>query len=101
TLVYLADEFYLTAGLPVPGARRYDGFPQFENGIGMVRSLIDDWEKLRRRDRHAGNGRRRALPRRISMACGTLIAPVLGRIARELHELLGVEVRVHVIENRF
>ena len=26
TLVYLADEYYLTAGLPLHAASRYDGF---------------------------------------------------------------------------
>ncbi|HEX9016052.1 MAG TPA: DUF512 domain-containing protein, partial [Chloroflexota bacterium] len=43
TLVYLADEFYLMAGVRVPSARYYDGYPQYENGIGMVRSLLDEW----------------------------------------------------------
>lgn len=40
--VYLADEFYLNAGVALPEASRYDGYPQYENGIGLVRSFIDD-----------------------------------------------------------
>ena len=47
TWLYLSDEVYLLAGRPVPGALRYDGFVQLENGIGMVRSLLDDWRKAR------------------------------------------------------
>jgi len=39
--VYLADEFYLSARRPLPPARDYDGFPQYENGIGLVRSFVD------------------------------------------------------------
>ena len=49
TLVYLADEFYLAAGARLPAASRYDGYPQYENGIGMTRALIEDWRRLRRR----------------------------------------------------
>jgi hypothetical protein len=35
-LVYAADEYYLLANRPFPGAEAYDGFPQHENGIGMA-----------------------------------------------------------------
>ena len=40
----LADEWFLLAGLPLPSAEYYKDFPQFENGVGMMRSFIDDWE---------------------------------------------------------
>ncbi len=40
--VYLADEFYLIAGMKVPENSYYDDYPQLENGIGMVRSFLDD-----------------------------------------------------------
>ena len=40
--VYLADEFYINAGQPLPDAWRYDGFPQYENGIGIARHFLDD-----------------------------------------------------------
>lgn len=42
--VYLGDEFYLRAGRPIPPADDYDGFPQLENGIGLVRSFLLDWQ---------------------------------------------------------
>lgn len=42
TWVQAADEFYLAAGLPIPPADYYDDYPQFENGIGMVRSFLDE-----------------------------------------------------------
>lgn len=37
--VYLADEFYLNARAPFPTDEFYDGYPQYANGIGMVRSF--------------------------------------------------------------
>ncbi len=41
-LVFLADEFYVKAELPVPQAEYYEDFPQLENGVGMIRSMSDD-----------------------------------------------------------
>jgi NifB/MoaA-like Fe-S oxidoreductase len=40
-LVYLGDEYYLMAGLDFPPAASYDGYPQHENGIGMVQAFRD------------------------------------------------------------
>lgn len=45
SFVYLGDEFYLLAGREVPPAEYYDGFPQLENGIGLTRSFLDDWDE--------------------------------------------------------
>ena len=44
TFIYLGDEFYLLAGRDVPTAKWYDGFPQLENGIGLTRSFVDEWQ---------------------------------------------------------
>jgi putative radical SAM enzyme (TIGR03279 family) len=41
-LVFAADEYYLLAGRPFPGLEAYDGCPQHENGIGMVRTFEDE-----------------------------------------------------------
>ena len=44
-LIYASDEFYLNSGTPIPPASEYEGFPQMENGVGMTRSLIDEFEE--------------------------------------------------------
>lgn len=38
-LVYLADEFYIKADLPIPEYEAYEDFPQIENGVGLVAVL--------------------------------------------------------------
>ena len=43
--IYLGDEFYILAGMPIPPAENYDGFPQIENGIGLSRNFLDEWDK--------------------------------------------------------
>ncbi len=35
-LVYLSDEFYITAGMPIPPYEYYEDFPQIENGVGLM-----------------------------------------------------------------
>lgn len=99
SLVYLADEYYLAAGAALPSAARYDGYPQFENGVGMARSLIDGWRRARRR---AGGGvRPRSALRRVTLVCGTLIEPLLRGLALELAGLTGLHLEVIALENRF
>ncbi|MDR1764994.1 MAG: DUF512 domain-containing protein [Lachnospiraceae bacterium] len=43
--VHASDEFYLLAGRDMPAADNYDGYPQLENGVGMVRLLTDEVEE--------------------------------------------------------
>jgi len=38
-LVHAADEYYLMADRPFPGADRYEGFAMHEDGIGMARTF--------------------------------------------------------------
>lgn len=45
--VHLADEFYINARAPFPAADWYDGFPQYENGIGIVRTFVDEIVAMR------------------------------------------------------
>ncbi len=93
TFVYPADEWYLVAGREVPCADEYDGFPQVENGVGMVRQLLDEWEMLRTQ-----------LPAlavtKATLVCGTLIAPVMAKIVDELNAGTGAQVRLVPVVNR-
>ncbi len=42
---YASDEFYVLAELPVPAEEEYDGYPQIENGVGLMRSLQVELEE--------------------------------------------------------
>ncbi len=70
--VYPSDEFYLQSGIRVPSARMYDGFKQYENGVGMVRQTLDEARRTARK-------LPAALPRpiRAVVVCGTLAAEPL------------------------
>ena len=42
-LFFVADEFYLKAEREIPEADYYEGYPQLENGVGMLRSFSDEF----------------------------------------------------------
>ena len=43
-VVFPADEFYVTAERPIPNGKCYEEYSQYENGVGMLRSLADEFE---------------------------------------------------------
>ena len=43
-VVWASDEYYLLAEATLPAAEVYEGFPQHENGVGMVRAFELDFE---------------------------------------------------------
>ena len=43
--VQASDEWYLLAGEPLPEAETYDGYLQLENGVGMLRLLMDEFDE--------------------------------------------------------
>jgi len=95
TWLYPSDELFLIAGEPIPDAAFYDDPAQMDNGVGLVRALLDDWATTRGRA-----GRLRTSVRRITLVCGTGIAPILGRLAAELGDATGVEVGLVPVTNR-
>jgi NifB/MoaA-like Fe-S oxidoreductase len=105
SIVQAADEYHLIAGSRIPAARWYDGFPQYENGIGMTRVLLDDWRRtisaVRRPQSVVGRalGVVQTARPRVTVGCGTLIAPVLEGLFGALADLTGLEARVVAVRN--
>ena len=95
--VYLADEFYLLAGKPVPRAGHYRDFWQKDNGVGMVRAFLDEFEEDRRQFP-------KSLPEknRFVLATGVLAGPILERsVVPRLNRIRNVKAEVKVVPNRF
>ncbi|MDR1328733.1 MAG: DUF512 domain-containing protein, partial [Oscillospiraceae bacterium] len=43
-IFFAADELYIKAGLGLPPDESYEDYPQLENGVGMMRSLITEFD---------------------------------------------------------
>lgn len=53
-MFFASDELYLRGGVAIPAEDAYEGYPQHENGIGMVRALYEEIERLES-GRHGGD----------------------------------------------
>ena len=59
TFAFLGDEIYIKGGCEIPSRRHYGNYPQIEDGVGMVRSFLNAFEKFltaihRETDRNEG-----------------------------------------------
>lgn len=92
--VYLADEFYIQGGVPIPGSRYYDDFAQIEDGVGMVRRFLNEFAS------HLGRGYKLRRHLQGTLATGRLFYPFLQRCAAQLNRKLGARLDVVEVENR-
>jgi len=92
--VYPTDEWYIVTERPIPPRAHYDDLQLEENGLGMVRSFLDDWRKTRRKLSKANFQLSKA-----TLATGELFAPILREAADELAQLSSVELDVIPIRN--
>ncbi|PJF36234.1 MAG: DUF512 domain-containing protein [Candidatus Thermofonsia Clade 1 bacterium] len=96
--VYPTDEWYLITGRPLPPLAEYDGLALHENGLGMVRSFLDEWAQVRRRE--VPQLRAEQLrAKQLTLVTATLFAPILQAAAAELAAESALEVRVQPIVN--
>lgn len=95
-LVYLSDEFYVNAGIPVPEAESYEGFPQIENGVGLIASMKEEF------DRAIELAAEKSRHRRVSVATGEIAYGFISELARRLEDAFeGVEIDVYAVKNNF
>ena len=99
-MFFCADEFYLKAGLPLPDEDYYEGYPQIENGVGMIRSLTDEFSaELDYIDEYLPDFK---APRCVSISTGVAAYDTISALARALElKVEGLKVNVYKIVNNF
>jgi putative radical SAM enzyme (TIGR03279 family) len=95
--VYPSDELYLLAGRDeLPEAAAYDGFPVLSNGVGLLRSMLDEWCQLLERA-----PRKLPTPGKVAWLTGGLAAPALERMADAWYARTGWRPEVVKVKNHF
>lgn len=94
-LVYLADEFYISAGRAAPAADYYDDFPQTENGIGLARILLDQFAELE------PGLPQQIKPRTVYLITGFSALPIIDYISQRLNKIKGLKVAVLPVPNHY
>jgi len=94
--VWAADEFYVAAQRPFPPRSHYEGMHQFENGVGMAREFITNFN--RRRHHLKGLSRRR----RALFLTGASAFPFFNaQLLPFMRERLKLRVDLDCVANRF
>lgn len=97
--VYASDELYCIAGLPVPPEEAYEGYPQIENGVGMLRQLAqeceDYWPLIREAASRPGSAKRHLI-----IPTGVSAFPYIQELVKT-YARDRVQVRVIPIVNRY
>ena len=97
-LFFCADELYLRADRALPRESYYEGYPQLDNGVGMLRSFREEFT-LALADTSADC---LAKPRRVTVATGEAAAPTLTALAdAAARKIKGLSVEVRAIRNDF
>lgn len=95
--VQAGDEWYLLAEEPLPEASRYDDFIQLENGVGMLRLLMDEFAEALRMDDGSGEA---GSP--CTIVTGVLAAPFLEELVEAYRKHYpAARVRVVPVKNFF
>ena len=97
---YPADELYLKAERALPDEDFYDGYPQIENGVGMITSTLTEfYDEFGFIDEYLDDV---TLPRTVSIATGEAAYCLLKSMALKLEEKIdGLKVNVYKIRNDF
>ncbi len=97
--IHASDEWYLLADRELPEEDNYDGYIQLENGVGMIRLLLEEFRTaLEGLQRKPDTGR----PHKRSLATGYLAAPFLKQLAEAcMSRFPNYDIRVYPVRNDF
>ena len=100
--IHASDEWYILADEELPEEERYDGYLQLENGVGMVRLLLTEFQEEIGRRKKIGTLPDKEYSAEYSLATGRLIYPCIKRMTEELEDLCpGLRIHVYAIRNDF
>lgn len=94
--VFLGDEFYILAGMNIPEDEEYEGYPQIENGVGLVRNFSEEInEELKNYQISNNEGE-------VTLVTGELAKEFMEDIkSRVLKKLPNYKINVRAIKNDF
>ena len=96
TFAFLGDEIYIKAGVEIPSRRQYGNYPQIEDGVGMVRSFVNTFERV-------AEGRPSPFKHNLfgTIITGEMFAPVLRQIIDRYNGSRGTKLQVLSVPNTY
>lgn len=100
--VHASDEWYVLAGEELPPEETYDGYLQLENGVGMLRLMLEEFEDAMERLSQPGALEGRILSGTYSSVTGQISYPYIRRMADRIMERFpDIRILVYPIRNDF
>ena len=94
-IFFAADEFYLKGGVKLHKASYYEGYPQYENGVGMVACMYDELPyEIKQLDCDLSG-------RKATLITGEAAYEVIRDMAEMINKKTGAELVVKEIKNNF
>ena len=95
-----ADELYIKAGLPLPGAEYYGEYDQLENGVGLITSFLDEIdEELKFINTYDFDP---SAKRRVSIATGVAASRFIAAAVEKIRSVCyNLDCRVYTVNNNF
>ncbi len=94
---FLADEFYLAAGVPVPPEESYEDFPQLSNGVGIIRLFKEEYREW------SGNSKLKApaSPLKLTVVTGESTGELLAPVVHDINKISNLQANLEVVPNTF
>jgi len=95
--IYAADEFFVMAGREIPDPKEYDGYPQLENGVGLIASFEEELLTALESDIYNIED-----ARRVTIVTGVAAYGFMKKITGIIEEKIeNIEITVHKVKNNF
>ena len=92
--VYCSDEFFIKAGLNIPDYRYYGNFSQLDDGVGSLRTLMDDFDKFKL-------PQKLRKPLNITFACSVAAEPAFEYISDKLNKIKNLKVNIKPVISKY
>ncbi|MDJ1179341.1 TIGR03279 family radical SAM protein [Roseofilum sp. BLCC_M91] len=97
TVVWLADEWFLIAGVDLPAESHYQDYPQIGNGVGSIRLFIREFaEKIKER-----NVSQVSPPKTLSWVVGNTVEKAFTPLVNQLNQISGLTIQLQALNSDY
>ena len=92
--VYCSDEFFLLADYDIPAAEYYGNFSQLDDGVGSLRSLMDNFDSFNLPSKINS-------PLKIAFACSVAAKSAFEYISEKLNKIVNLTITVNPVKSTY
>lgn len=98
--LFCADEFFIRADLPIPPRSYYEDYPQIENGVGLVRQLLQEAAVIKRKLRN-GKINNNSDKKSTLVITGASAYPYIKKVLADITQYTTKKIDVQAVENNY